>query len=83
MFNKIEDEIFKEIDDLDNDLHREEQEGKAKIDAEIAAIKRERLADIEDRLKKGKNSKDFQKLLDEYAFAEKEIEDMLKWEWMK
>ena len=29
MFNKIEDEIFKEIDDLDNELHQEELEGKA------------------------------------------------------
>jgi len=29
-------------------------------------------------LKKGKNTKDFQKLLDEYAYAEKGIEDMLR-----
>lgn len=57
--NQIEDEIFKEIDDLENELHQDELQGKAKIDAEIAAIKREKLADIEEWLKRGKNTKDF------------------------
>lgn len=70
--------MYREIDELENDLHREEQEGRAKIDADISAIKRDKLAEYEDKLKKGKKGKDFQHLLDEYAEAEKGIEDMLR-----
>jgi hypothetical protein len=51
--------MMREMDELESDLHREEKEGKKKIDDEISAIKRDKLGEYEEKLKKGKNTKDF------------------------
>lgn len=66
-FNKIENDMYKDIDDLENDLNMEEQMGKAEIQENINQIKRDKLSEYEDKLKRGKKGKDFQNLLDEYS----------------
>ena len=81
--NKIDQDVEHKIDEMEEELEKERLEGLDIIGDNIRNMKRNKLEAFENKLRKGQgDKKNFDKYLDEYSRAEKNIQDELRQEQM-
>ena len=66
------------LNKLEDDLNKEKKEGELAINDHIEALKQEKLASFEDKLREARDGKDFGKVLEGYQAASKRVDGELE-----